>query len=144
MSVDKARELFLSGYNCAQAIAGGFSDKVGLEESKALSLSSCFGAGIAATRGLCGALSGAMMILGLVKQYDKPDDKAKAYADGKKLLSDFKEEFSSTQCCELLTVCKARYADTPSERTPEYYRARPCVAIVEFVANWLTDNLNLN
>lgn len=134
---ERARELFLSGFNCAQAVAGAYADCVGLTEQQAVALSSCFGAGICSTRGMCGAISGALMILGLKKGWNHPAAKTDAYAEGKKLIDEFTAEFSSYNCAELLTVSKARFADTPMERTPEYYKSRPCLGLVEFAAELL-------
>lgn len=134
---EKARELFLAGFNCAQAVAGAFADCVGLTEQQALGVSSCFGAGICSTRGVCGAISGALMILGLKKGWDHPASKTEAYAEGKKFIEEFNAEFTSFNCAELLSISKARFADTPMERTPEYYKSRPCLGLVEFAAELL-------
>lgn len=134
---ERARELFLSGYNCAQSVAGAFADRVGLTEKQVLAASSCFGAGICSTRGMCGAVSGALMILGLKKGWYNPDSKAEAYKEGKAFIDEFTKEFTTYNCLDLLTVSKARFADTPMERTPEYYKARPCLGLVEYAAELL-------
>ncbi len=134
---EKARELFLSGFNCAQAVAGAFADCVGLTEQQALGLASCFGAGICGMRGTCGAISGALLILGLKKGWNHPAAKTTAYAEGKKLIDEFVAEFTTENCLKLLEISKARFADTPMERTPEYYKSRPCLGLVEYAAELL-------
>ena len=73
--VDKAKELFLSGYNCSQAVFGAFCDDLGLDFETAVMLSSSFGGGMGRLREVCGALSGAFMVAGLKKGYTSPTDK---------------------------------------------------------------------
>lgn len=137
MSVQRASELFLKGYNCAQAIAGAYASKVGLTEEQGLKMSACFGAGVAGTREMCGVLSGALMILGLAKGWDKSDSKVEAYRQAKLILAEFEREFSTVKCRDLLTISKARFSDTPSERNAEYYKSRPCLGLVEYAADLL-------
>ena len=42
----KAHDLFLSGYNCAQAVAAAFSEKMGTDEKTVLKMASGFGGGM--------------------------------------------------------------------------------------------------
>ena len=49
----KAAELFLSGYNCAQAVAVAFCDVTGLEERQAARMASAFGGGLGRMREVC-------------------------------------------------------------------------------------------
>ncbi|MBQ3141799.1 MAG: C_GCAxxG_C_C family protein, partial [Clostridia bacterium] len=44
--VQKARELFVEGYNCAQAVFAAFCDVTGMDFNTALKLSSSFGGGM--------------------------------------------------------------------------------------------------
>ena len=62
----KAAELFLGGYNCAQAVAVAFCDVTGLEEKQAARMASAFGGGMGRMREVCGAVSGMMLILSLL------------------------------------------------------------------------------
>ncbi|MBQ8236107.1 MAG: C_GCAxxG_C_C family protein, partial [Clostridia bacterium] len=61
-----AEEKFLKGYTCAQAVLCAFGDLTGLDEQTALALSASFGGGMGRMRPVCGALSGAFMVLGLL------------------------------------------------------------------------------
>lgn len=141
MSAERAAELFMRGYNCAQAVAGGYAKEAGLSEEQALAMSACFGAGIAGRRELCGALSGALMILGLVKEWNKPDSKIAAYREAKAFIEEFSAEFSSARCADLLDIAKARYGETPMARTEEYYKTRPCVLLVQYASGLLDSRL---
>ncbi len=136
--VDKAKELFLSGYNCSQAVFGAFCDDLGLDFETAVMLSSSFGGGMGRLREVCGALSGAFMVAGLKKGYTSPTDK-EAKANHYKLIQDmaakFKEENGSIICRELLEGnIPKKETHIPEERTPQYYAKRPCVYMVETAA----------
>lgn len=137
MSVQRCRELFLEGHNCAQAVVGGFADKMGLTEEKAMALASCFGAGISGTRNVCGALLGGLMVLGAIKNKVSPDDKKAMYDEGKILMDKFQAEFSTDVCAELLKNANAYFEANPLKRTEEYYKTRPCLMFVEYVAELL-------
>lgn len=136
--VEKARELFLSGYNCSQAVLGAFCEELGLDFKTALMLSSSFGGGMGRLREVCGALTGAFMVAGLKKGYTSPTDK-EAKAEHYKLIQDmansFKEENGSIICRELLEGCvPKKETHIPEDRTQKYYQKRPCVYMVETAA----------
>ena len=67
--MDRAEEAVAkhrNGYNCCQAVACVFADKVGIDESLLYRMGEGFGAGMGTTQGVCGAMSGAAMLAGLV------------------------------------------------------------------------------
>ena len=139
---EKARELFLSGYNCAQSVFTAFCDVTGMEEKAALRLSSSFGGGIGCAREVCGAVSAAAMVAGILNGYDTCDDLAEKkahYARVTEILNRFRERNGTVVCRELLQGIKAK--DTPSERTEEYYKERPCLRFVEDAAQILDEML---
>lgn len=63
---DEAIKRHDKGYNCSQAVACVFADELGLDEALLFKLNEGFGAGMGSGRSVCGALSGAVMIAGLV------------------------------------------------------------------------------
>ena len=69
-----AAELFLSDCNCAQAVLEAFSDVTGLEKGFAAKLASSFGGGMGRMREVCGAVSGMLMVAGLLYGYDDPGE----------------------------------------------------------------------
>ena len=133
-----AAELFCKGYNCAQAVAVAFSDMTGLSEEFSAKLASSFGGGMGRMREGCGAVSGMLLVLGLLYGYSEPgDDAAKKaqYRDIQSLAGKFREEVGSILCREIL---KNPPSDpTPSPRTAEYYKARPCARMVATAAGLL-------
>lgn len=60
-----AVELFRKGFSCSQSVFAAYSDLFGLDQKTALRISDGFGGGIARRQDLCGAVSGAVMLLGL-------------------------------------------------------------------------------
>ena len=127
----KAAELFLGGYNCAQAVAVAFCDVTGLEEDFTARLASSFGGGMGRMREVCGAVSGMLLVAGLLYGYHTPGDdvrKKAHYALVQTLAGKFREEVGSIVCREIL---KDPPSDpNPTPRTAEFYRKRPCARMV--------------
>ena len=141
--VDKARELFLSGCSCSQAVFGAFALELGIELDTAMKLTSSFGGGLGGSRELCGAVSGMLMVAGLRWGYSETGDnevKTAHYARTRRLLERFKEVHGTTTCSELLSDLE-HLSENPSERTPEYYKTRPCVRFVETAAAILVQEM---
>ena len=134
----KAAELFLSGYNCAQAVAMAFCEETGLTQQQTARMVSAFGGGMGRLREVCGAVSGMLMVAGILYGYDDPKAttaKRELYAQVQEMAGTFREEMGSIICRDLL---KNPPADpTPSPRTPEYYHNRPCARMVETAARIL-------
>ncbi len=55
-----------NGFNCCQSVVCVFADEVGVDESLLYKIGEGFGAGMGTTQGVCGAISGAAMVAGLV------------------------------------------------------------------------------
>ena len=71
--VDKALDLFKSKFHCSQAVFAAFSEELGLSEEQALKIGSCFGSGMRKGE-VCGACTGALMVLGLKYGHSKVGD----------------------------------------------------------------------
>ena len=65
------------GYNCCQAVACAFADEVGLDEKLLYKMAEGFGGGMGTAKGVCGAISGAAMLAGLVHSDGNTDDPGK-------------------------------------------------------------------
>ena len=140
-----AAELFLKGYNCAQAVAVAFCDVTGLDETLSARLSSSFGGGLGRLREVCGAVSGMAMVAGVLYGYDDAqDDAAKKdhYELIQKLAGEFRQRMGTIICRELLDNPPAD--PTPSLRTAEYYANRPCARFVMAAAEILDDYIQKN
>ena len=140
----KARDLFAGGYNCAQAVVGAFADELGMTQRQAVRLASSFGGGMGGMRETCGAVTGMLMVAGLLFGYDSPKDDAgkKAhYAHVRALAEDFRAQHGTLVCRELLAALPGKLAQDPLPRTPEYYKVRPCIRFVETAAGILEQEM---
>ena len=127
----KAAELFLEGYNCAQAVAVAFCDVTGLEEKTAARMVSGFGGGMGRLREVCGAVSGMFFVLSYLYGYDDPtadEEKKQLYTDVQGLAAKFQQQCSSILCRDLLDNPPSD--PNPSPRTAQYYKDRPCARFV--------------
>ena len=135
-----AAELFVGGYNCAQAIVVAFCDVTGLEKDFAARFSSSFGGGMGRMREVCGAVSGMLMVAGLLYGYETPGDdvsKKAHYQLVQGLAGKFREEVGSIVCREIL---KNPPSDpNPTPRTAEFYKTRPCARMVMTAARILDE-----
>ena len=61
---EHAAQLFVEGYNCAQAVAMAFSDLIGMDEKRTAKMISSFGGGMGRLREVCGAVSGMLLVTG--------------------------------------------------------------------------------
>lgn len=142
----RAAELFLEGYNCAQAIAVAFCDVTGLSPDFSARMASSFGGGMGRMREVCGAVSGMLLVAGLLYGYDTPagDDVAKKehYQLVQNLAEQFREQIGSIICREIL---KNPPSDpNPTPRTEEFYKTRPCARMVlvagQILEKYIADN----
>lgn len=146
---DLARAYFLQGYGCAQSVLLAFSDLTGLDEKTSARLGSSFGGGMGRLREVCGGVSGAFAVLGLLCGYDDPADKEgknRHYADVRELARRFSERSraGSIVCREILTGAGLSGASggEAEARTEEYYQKRPCPELVALAAGILAEMLS--
>lgn len=96
---------FNEGYSCSQAILSVFAPRFGLDEAIATKLASAFGGGMAHLDGPCGAVTGALIVLGLAKfreDVDVPAAKRKVYDAVEKLVAEFQRRNGHINCTQLL------------------------------------------
>ena len=156
--VEKAKRLFKEGgYNCCQAVVLAYNDIFGMNEHTAASISSGFGGGMGRMREVCGSVSGMVLLAGLLKPATDPSDKDARtgnYALVQEVAGEFKAINGSIICKELLGLCGqiAKTTDdihgipespVPSDRTPEYYKKRPCEELVGISARIIGEKIKL-
>ncbi len=144
---EKARDYFLEGYNCSQAVFLAFSDLTGMDEKTALLISSSFGGGMGRLREVCGAVSGMFMTAGILYGYTDPkagQEKMEHYKRIQDLATAFKERNGSIICRDILGKIAEDKSFIPAERTAEYYKTRPCVKMVEDASEVLDEYIKNN
>jgi C_GCAxxG_C_C family probable redox protein len=96
---------FTQGFNCAQAVLLAHGPRLGIDADHCLRLAAPFGAGMARTGSTCGAVTGALMVIGLKLGHTVADDlttKEKCYEVSRDFLEKFRERHGSVICKELL------------------------------------------
>ncbi len=147
--VERAGELFLNGYNCSQSVFAAFCHRFGVDEQTALKMSAGLGGGVGRMREICGAVSGAAMVIGsLACAKDGADDsgKQKNYELVREFAERFKARSGGTVICREMLELKIKMEDTamPENRTAQYYENRPCLKAVEDAADILTQMIKEN
>jgi len=101
----RAENLFRNGYLCAPSVFSTFSQELGLDADIALKIATGFGAGIAGRSKTCGAVTGAIMAIGL--KYGRPasepkEVQAETYRIVNKFIERFEGKHSTIECKELI------------------------------------------
>ena len=134
---ERAEELFLQGYNCTQAVAGAYAEEIGIDFEKLVTMVSSFGGGMGRLREVCGTVSGMFFVAGALYGYNDPKDfqaKKEHYERIQYLAARFKEQTGSIICREMLGLSGKDTNPTPSKRTEEYYKKRPCKELAGLAA----------
>lgn len=95
------------GYNCAQSVALTYADLVDMTPEHLFKITEGFGLGGGNMQGTCGAISGAIALIGLLNScgdLEHPSTKAQTYALGREILERFKAQNGSVLCHELKGV----------------------------------------
>lgn len=103
---EKARELYLEGYNCAQAVALAFADLTGTDVETVKLASAPFGGGMGRLGEVCSAVSGMLMTLSFVRRRDTLDarEKAALYNEERVIAEMFRTRAGSILCRDLLMM----------------------------------------
>lgn len=140
---ERARELFLQGYNCAQSVFGAFCEDFGIDFEIGVKLSSGFGGGVSRRREVCGAVSGAVMVLSMKHGYTDAEataEKKELYSKVQSVLEEFEKETGSIVCRELLNLNEKVSIPEPEARTKNYYAKRPCADLVYIAAKFVEEH----
>jgi C_GCAxxG_C_C family probable redox protein len=104
--IDQAVANFSAGYLCSQSILLAYADRLGVEPGTAARVASPFGAGIAYLGRTCGAVTGALMVIGLRYGHETPEEveaKEAMYAKAEVFLNRFEARHGSLECGDLLS-----------------------------------------
>ena len=123
-----------------------FADVLGLPEDEVAKLASGFGGGMGRMREVCGTVSAMTMVAGaMIPANDVTDKSAKTanYALVQEMAGEFREMNGSIICRELLGLSKPEGTPVPSDRTPEYYKKRPCGELCSIAAGIIARKLKI-
>ena len=145
---ERAAELFKEGFNCSQSVFVAFSHRFGIDEDTAKKISAGLGGGLGRMREVCGAVSGAAMVIGSIcAPTDGKDSESKQ--KNYELVREFADRFTKRNgtiiCRELLGLnVKMENTAQPEKRTAEYYKKRPCAELVGDAAEILLELIKEN
>ena len=133
-SIDQAVTLFQQGFICSQAVLAAYAPDLDLPYETALKIAAGFGGGLGRSGEVCGAVSGAIMVIGLHTGLIEPGNSAtkeNTYALTQQLIEHFKERHGSILCRDLLGcdlsqpegLQHAREAQLFTTRCPLFVRA---------------------
>jgi len=146
---ERAKGLFLQGYNCCQAVLLAFADILGAEgladEDLLKTIGSGFGGGFARMREVCGSFSGCTVMAGFIRPAVTPglEERKANYALVQEMAAAFRERNGGSIVCGELLGLRERKPEgpVPSERTEEFYRKRPCPEIIKNAATIVAEKM---
>ena len=140
--VEKAMEYNRRGFNCSQSVFAAFAQPLGIDEKAAGAIATNLGTGCR-TGNVCGAVSGALMALGLYEGHTTPEsseEKDRAYEISREFVRRFEAEKGTTVCSELLGGNPSVPEDRKMLRESGKF-SRLCPSFVELSASILQDYL---
>ena len=140
--VQIANDRFAQGFNCAQAVLSAFAAQAGISEESALRLASPFGGGIARQGQVCGALTGALMALGLQRGNSTPQGKDETYRISQEFVQDFQERHGAILCRGLVGFDISTPEGLQAAREGKVF-ARVCPGLVNGAADMLAEILKV-
>jgi len=130
---ESAGKRFSEGFNCAQAVFAAFAPRYGLEEKTALKIASPFGGGVARRGEICGAVTGALLALGLKEGAETPAGKEHIYQLAGEFLRRFTAEHGSLLCRDLIG-CDISTPEGHQQAADKKVFATVCPALVRQAA----------
>lgn len=104
---DRAVSQMMAGFSCSQSVFSVFAEDYGLDPRIALKIGDAFGGGIAGQGLTCGAVTGALMVIGLAFGRTDPADydaKTLTRERAKEFLRLFEARYTTTECRLLLEI----------------------------------------
>jgi C_GCAxxG_C_C family probable redox protein len=159
----EANELFRSGFNCSQAIVAVFSEEYGFPAETAIRMAYPFGRGMGGCGCTCGALTGAMMVIGMkygtasqigmkygvagqpemksgAAGQDETDNKKLASEKTRRLIEFFENEHGTTLCNDLTGLDQRKLNGPELMAMLPHFHSR-CQKFLETVVTFLEEEL---
>lgn len=130
--------------NCAEAVLTILCEYYGVGGDVYPRIATPFGGGVAGSQGICGALTGGMMAIGLMLGREMGGDKAPSYEMGKQLLAWAGEKCGSCMCREISGVDMSAPEQMVAFRAENGGHATICEPLVGDVCRWLVERMEGN
>ncbi len=139
----EALELFNAGFHCSQAVFAAFSEDLGLPRETALKIACPFGGGLGGYGRTCGALTGAMMVIGLkygTVNVSDPEAKKLTRDKTRELISTFEKEHGTSICNELVGFDRSNLSGAELNAKLPYFH-NTCPKLLATVVTFLEEEL---
>jgi C_GCAxxG_C_C family probable redox protein len=141
--VTEALELFKSGFHCSQAVLAAFSEDLRLSRETALKIACPFGGGLGGYGRTCGALTGAMMVIGLkygTTNIMDPEAKKLSRDKTRALIETFERIHGTSNCNELVGFDRSNLSGAELMAKLPYFH-NTCPKFLETVVSYLEEEL---
>jgi C_GCAxxG_C_C family probable redox protein len=148
MSVNRVEEViscFQKGVNCSQAIISVYGDYLGADRDTCLNIASAFGGGISRTGNVCGAVTGALMAIGLkyhkmgTNKFFRGIEIPKSHEVASEFLKKFEKRNGTIICKELVGIDSFTDENIEQAFTADVFKK--CMKCVQDAAEILEDIL---
>jgi C_GCAxxG_C_C family probable redox protein len=100
--IQTTQDLFAQGFSCSQAVFSAYAPRFGIDLETALKLASPFGGGVARQGDVCGAVTGALLALGLRRGSATVEEKDETYRIAEDFIMRFRGRHGTILCRELI------------------------------------------
>jgi C_GCAxxG_C_C family probable redox protein len=148
--MDKTRlalDYFRNSFSCSQSVLAAFGPEYGLSEDDCLRIATAFGGGLGRQQLICGAVTGALMVLGLRygKGLNDPEEKKRnTYRLTKEFIDEFKGLNDSANCLDLLEGLDMNKPDDNKKIVERNYYEIRCEKYVSDAVNILMKIMEQN
>ncbi len=124
---------FSQGFSCSQSVFSAFAAQFGIAEDLALKIASPFGGGVARQGEVCGAVTGALMVIALKHGTTTPEKKEEIYKISQEFIHRFEEKHGSI-ICRKLTGYDIRRPEELEKARQEQVFTKNCPGLVKDAA----------
>lgn len=140
-AVERCCKHFEDGYNCCETVLLAFSEILGMENNTIPEIATPFGGGIHQRQYMCGALTGALMAIGLKYGRSTAEgDREIPTEKSRKIIEKFIERYGNTNCIEILGYGPGDLEKIQQDKPR--IKATICTPLIKQVAQWLWEELN--
>ncbi len=134
-------QYFNSGFSCSEAVLIGASRYLDIHNNIIPGIATPFAGGVSRKgHGVCGALSGAMMAIGLkYGRNTSTGDRSVAFKKAVSLIDRFKEEYGTLNCIEIIGL--EGMSEEEIQKRKQHTRDTICRPLVEQVGKWIQEEL---
>lgn len=127
-----ALDYFSSGYSCSQSVLAAFSESYGLDGDLAVKVAGAFGGGMSHTNQACGAVTGALMVLGL-QHGAVGEAKQHMYEIAKEFVRRFTARHGTISCTQLLGYDLGDPQQRAAAKEQDLFSSRCCMYVQDAV-----------